>query len=426
MKIDSIRVKNFKAFVEESFVFPSTFTAIIGDNATGKTSTLEALSIVLGTYLMGTKDVKYGLGGRKNRPLLKSEIRHQIMSPDNIEQQLPVEISAECCIDGSSYDWTRKQANKQLTYKEARDFIAYNEEQVCKLREGEEVTFPLIAYHGTGRLSNELLERAAYKKISSRLDGYYAALDPRSTKKQFIDWFKTYEDSILKFNKDRSLYDAFTEAVTTVIPEWNEIHFSWHLDELVGQTEAGEWMAFSGLSDGYQAMLSLVADLAYRCITLNPHLGKVAIKETAGVVLIDEIDMHLHPKWQRHVVNDLKKAFPKVQFIVTTHSPFIVQSLKADELINLDEGSGEDPYKKSLEDIVEDEMHVEDVRRSAEFLKMQEVAGEYFELLSSSNNENNVSQLSKLKNQLDELESKFSSDPAYVALMKAERKSSGL
>jgi predicted ATP-binding protein involved in virulence len=77
----------------------------------------------------------------------------------------------------------------------------------------------------------------------------------------------------------------------------------------------------SNMSDGLKAMLNLVAELAFRCVILNGFKGEKAVKETEGIVLIDELDMHLHPNWQMHVVKDLKNAFPSIQFIVTSHSP---------------------------------------------------------------------------------------------------------
>jgi predicted ATP-binding protein involved in virulence len=95
----------------------------------------------------------------------------------------------------------------------------------------------------------------------------------------------------------------------------------------------------------------MAADIAYRCIQLNPHLGENAVTDTPGVVLIDELDLHLHPNWQRHVVADLKNAFPNIQFVATTHSPFIVQSLEADELINLDNNIETAPNDLSIDEV---------------------------------------------------------------------------
>ena len=91
-------------------------------------------------------------------------------------------------------------------------------------------------------------------------------------------------------------------------------------------------MIVDDLSDGFRSILSMVADLAYRMVRLNPFLGRRAILDTPGIVLIDEIDMHLHPSWQQTVLLDLQKAFPKVQFIVTTHSPQVLGSVPPDSI----------------------------------------------------------------------------------------------
>ena len=90
------------------------------------------------------------------------------------------------------------------------------------------------------------------------------------------------------------------------------------------------------MSDGLQSMINIVSEIAHRCIELNGIFGVDAVKLTPGVVMIDEIDLYLHPHWQKHVLQDLCNAFPNIQFIVSTHSPFIVQSLEKNQLISFD------------------------------------------------------------------------------------------
>ena len=82
------------------------------------------------------------------------------------------------------------------------------------------------------------------------------------------------------------------------------------------------------LSDGYKNTLSMVADIAYRMAVLNPWLLDRVLTETTGIVLIDEIDLHLHPQWQQRIIGDLRTIFPKVQFIVSTHAPLVINSVK--------------------------------------------------------------------------------------------------
>lgn len=418
MKINSIRIQNFKGFEDKKFSFDPHMSVLIGDNASGKTSVLDALSFVLGTFFLGIEGVA-------SRPLKNHEKRKVIFSPESVEIQLPFKISVNQTLAGQTFSWHRdtvKESGGATSYKNAQELIELAKAYAQNVRSGGVDPLPLLAYYGTERLAQEQHKKLAYKKQGSRFDGYDGALDPRSFRRQFLEWFKTFEDSILKFDKNDALYKAFTGVITSMVPSWTSIRFSWTADDMLGQLDNGQWMSFNMLSDGYQNIIRLAADIAYRAITLNPHLGADAVKETEGVVLIDEIDMHLHPSWQRNIIADLKRTFPKIQFIVTTHSPFIVQSLRTEELINLDGQVNEPPFTKSIEEIAETDMQVKDVKRSQRFLELQRLASEYFDLIEQGKTAATDSKTDDIKSQLDEIELEFSDDPVYVALMKAERK----
>ena len=90
------------------------------------------------------------------------------------------------------------------------------------------------------------------------------------------------------------------------------------------------------LSDGYKSTISLVADIAYRMAVLNPQLLGDVCNETDGIVLIDEVDLHLHPKWQQRILGDLTEIFPKVQFIISTHAPEVINSVSKENVIVLE------------------------------------------------------------------------------------------
>ena len=418
MRIDKIYIQNFKGFKGHHFYFDHNMTVLIGDNGSGKTSILDAHSFVLGTFFLG-------IDGVASRPLKEYEKRKVIVSPESIETQLPFVIDVEHQLAGKDYHWyrdTNKKSGGATSYKHAIELINTAKDYAQRIKQGDTVNLPVIAYYGTARLAREQHQKLAYKKQGSRLDGYYSALDPSSFRRKFLEWFKTFEDSKLKFDKEDTLYQAFTDVITSMVPAWTKIRFSWEADDMLGQLDNGEWVSFGMLSDGYQNIIRLAADIAYRAITLNPHLGENVVKETEGVVLVDEIDMHLHPSWQKTIIADLKNAFPKIQFIVTTHSPFIVQSLRAEELINLDLQTGESPLAKSIEDIAETEMQVTDVRRSQRFNEMQTLASEYFDLIEQGKTAQDDAETKSIKDQLDAIELEFSDDPVYVALMQAERK----
>jgi predicted ATP-binding protein involved in virulence len=149
----------------------------------------------------------------------------------------------------------------------------------------------------------------------------------------------------------------------------------------------------------------MVAELAFRCIMLNAHYKIDAIKQSRGIVMIDELDLHLHPNWQRHVVNDLKAAFPNIQFVATTHSPFIVQSLGNDELINLDLDTEVSPKDLSLEVVAEEIMNVKSPF-SVSNHAVEEMSLSYFQLLQeaekSPQKESYKTKLETIENAIDD------------------------
>ena len=96
--------------------------------------------------------------------------------------------------------------------------------------------------------------------------------------------------------------------------------------------------AMDEMSDGYKNTLSMIGDIAYRMAVLNPTLGDRVLDETPGVVLIDEVDLHLHPQWQQTILSDLRTIFPNVQFIVSSHAPAVINSVSREQIRILDNG----------------------------------------------------------------------------------------
>lgn len=370
MRINKIRIKNFKGFAEETFQLNPHFTVFIGENAKGKTTVLDALAVATGSFLRGID-----VATLESRGIDKSEIR--IITKDGQPlPQLPAEVHAYGEVAGVNIQegWLRtvdKLSPKKTTttFVKAKNIESIAEKLLQKRRSGEDIIFPVIAYHGTGRLWAQHEEKKAeYKKTGEGVSqAYINCLSPKSSSKEFLSWYKTYEDEIRKFDqeKDKVLLKAFNNTVMSMIPDnhWQEMAYSFAAEDLIGifVTPDGkkEKLQFRQLSDGYRNIIGTVADIAYRCIKLNPHLGEDAVKQTPGIVLIDELDLHLHPNWQRRIVDDLKNTFPNIQFVATTHSPFIVQSLEQSELVNLDEevqkivNPNELPINKVITDIMD-------------------------------------------------------------------------
>jgi len=144
-------------------------------------------------------------------------------------------------------------------------------------------------------------------------------------------------------------------------------------------------------------MLAMTLDIAQRAVRLNPHWGAMAPRRTPGI-----------------------GCFPKLQLVATTHSPFIVQSLRPGELVDLNPAPSGEYYKKSIEDIAEHVMRVEKPQRSARYQRMMEAAEQYYRLLRSAKGKP-APELARLKARLDELAAPFSEDPAYQAFLRMER-----
>jgi predicted ATP-binding protein involved in virulence len=207
----------------------------------------------------------------------------------------------------------------------------------------------MVLTYGTGQLWNTPREReqgqvkeppaGLLAKELSRLDGYKTSVDPRLSVSALVQWIA--RQSWLTFQqggKESPIFEVVCHALMRSIPDAEELHFDARLGEVVIRFANGDQQRFMNLSDGQRSMLALVGDLAQKAATLNPHLGADVLQRTEGVVLIDELDLHLHPTWQRHVIEDLRFTFPKLQFIGTTHSPFLIQSLRSGEELLMLEG----------------------------------------------------------------------------------------
>lgn len=422
MKVKKLILKNFRGFEDHSFEFSNQFTVIIGDNGTGKSAILDALAIGVGSFFLG-------IDGVSNRHINSDEVRvvkYEQVDSTTLEQQFPVVVSCEGGLNDQAISWERSIRRKsgRTTWKDAASISSSAQALQKNVQKGQNVLLPLIVYYSTGRLWLQKKEKPVEPaKPGSRMQGYADCLDPESNVKMLVRWFKTMTFASLQKGKTLAGLEAVKAAVANCMENWDDIHYDVLEDELLVTFQDGRVLPFRMLSDGIRNMVAMVQDMAYRAVVLNPHLGKQAIN-TPGVVLIDEIDLHLHPKWQRHIVGDLRNAFPNIQFIATTHSPFIIQSMRPGEVIDLNENEGQ-YYGKSIEDITETVQGVENVQRSERFVKMREAAKEYYRVLQQAKRAD-ADEVMVLKRKLDELIAPFSDDVAYYAFLEMERTAAAL
>jgi predicted ATP-binding protein involved in virulence len=150
-------------------------------------------------------------------------------------------------------------------------------------------------------------------------------------------WIARQSWAAYQQGKESAAFHAVKQAMVNCIEGADNLYFDPKRGEVV-LVMRKKWgtQPFSNLSDGQRVMLAMVGDIAQKAAKLNPHLGHEVLSRTEGLVLIDELDLHLHPRWQRGVIGDLRKTFPKIQFVCTTHSPQLIGQVQADELILLD------------------------------------------------------------------------------------------
>ncbi len=424
MLIRTLELRNFRCFSQYRLSLAPRFTVLIGDNGTGKTAVLDALSVAAGCFLLGIPKAA-------SRPIRPDDVHAiDLIAGQSVtrEEIGETEVAAEGIVNGHAMSWKRTLANStaRTTRKHALNVQQVVQGMVRQAKTGQVVLFPVLAYYGTGRLWQTMRKRSETRRRRSRFAVYEDCLNPASDLKELFRWFKTNELAALQKRERRHALEAVRSAIVTMVPDAAAAVWDLDWDELVvdvtihGQRQR---MPFHLLSDGYRNMIGMAADIAYGMAALNPHLQGEAVRQTPGVVLIDELDLHLHPNWQRVVVGKLLEAFPKVQFIGTTHSPFIIQSLhgRAGTLLwDLAEKGQLTVESTSIEDIAEHKQGVPIPQQSERFLAMKAAAERYYQKLREAEHAQD-GELQQLRRELDELTMPFSDDPAYQAFLKMER-----
>lgn len=419
MRIDRIEIRNFHGFKVFELDLVPTFNLVIGDNASGKTGLLDALAVGIGGFFLGFADIS----GRNIRPdEVHRETRIEAGQPVQ-NPYYPVEVVCRGVIDGEHIAWTRTLERKGGKTKSTPRLRRLSESLYGRIGRGEAGVLPVLAYYGAGRLWVQKKEKSAESlSPGSPTEGYIDCLDPASNHKLLKEWMFRQELAALQQQRGISQLEAVRNAVVTCIPGCKGFRFDVQFMELRVSLDEGREFPFSLLSDGYRNAIAMVADIAWRATVLNPALEQDAPARTPGIVLIDEIDLHLHPRWQRTIVDNLRQTFPFIQFIATTHSPFIIQSLRDGKLIRLGQvGAVDDVSKQSIEDIAEAVMDIETPQRSVRYLQMVKAAEEYYAALQSMD-EATPEEIETLKRRLDELIEPFSDDAAFTTFLRMERR----
>ena len=398
MYLEKLKLHNFRCYEKLEMDFNRQLTVLVGKNGSGKTTVLEAIAIALGTWFVGFNIVNAKGINKRTDPLRKA---YQIGATDDVQTQFPVEIEAWGKIEESKEQilhWKRElyTPTGTMTTKDAKEIVEYAAEYQKAISEGRtDIYLPIVAYYGTGRLWDyHRQKRIDVFKVSSRTNGYIDCLDGTANVKLMMDWFQIMtinkyqrQEENLESNPELDTVYLAMEKCLTNLSGYSDVKIRYNmgtqeLDVYYSEQDKQRMrIPLNQLSDGYKGMISLVADIAYRMATLNPQLGTEVLSKGDGVVLIDEVDLHLHPAWQQKGINNLMNIFPKVQFIVSTHAPAVISSVKTDKLRILSNKevcmTANQVYGKDVNSVMKEIMGVND--RPDQFVELFE---KFYRLLS--------------------------------------------
>lgn len=341
MKVKNLKLLNFRGVQELSVNFTQRTTAFVGANGVGKSTVLDALAI-------GLSQLTWRINGNHQKA--------RSISPDDIRLGADftrIEVTVE--LRGVDVSWAivlnRKQGKHSDSLRSS-SFEALNaavrkldaEWEHVESERQENYQLPLsVLYdvHRAVRNVNDVPLRVRERLLHNPNEAYQDALDRGGADfKRFFVWFRNFEDVENERRTEAASYrypglDAARNAIMT-FTGFSGVRVRRKPKMRMVVIKSGKEFNVLQLSDGERTMLALLGDLSRRLSLLNPGLANP--NEGSGVVLIDEIDLHLHPGWQREVMAKLETTFPNCQFVITTHSPQVLGELKPESVMLLRDG----------------------------------------------------------------------------------------
>jgi len=408
MRLDRLHIQNFRCYEDATFDFQPGFNLVVGVNGSGKTSLLQAIAV---SFIEFANAVK-----RSEISVKDEDIRFVIDRFENrsrFERQYPLLVQGSGRIFGAT-NWILKQEGESLPPLVNSEFDVEMVKLKQRINLAMPVDLPVLAFYRSNRRwqGAGISAEFAAKQRLSRFDGYANWFDAVADLSDFESWLigRTLErmQNLLDSNQQSANFDdeldRVNSAIACAIPHARNLRFDLRLQSLLIDLDQ-KTIPFGDLSDGQRGMVALFTDISRRMCILNPHMGRDVLKNTSGVIIIDELDIHLHPAWQRSIVPALRQAFPKVQFIAASHSPQIIGSLEPKEVIVLHNGESSHPrvtYGLDSSSVLEEVMGVD--QREPE---IEALLSEMFSTLEDND-------LVKARTQLDALKKRAPDLPEFA------------
>lgn len=336
MKVKTIKVSDFKGIDNLEIPFEGKSTIIFGINGVGKSTILRAIDLIYANVISWLVS--------SNKKL--AQLEYDDISYGKSRAEIGVVFNFP---DGNHKEYTRwisRSMGRRHKVSELKELVNLFEEYYIEkgyddgegnwIEKEDLKNMPVFVNYGVNRSVFDVPLRASKKEEFTKLSAFDKAIESKIDFRTLFMWFRNQEDieNQEKVRKnvdyeDKSL-SAVKKAMLAMLDGFEDIHID-RKPLAMKVKKDGRYLKINQLSDGEKCTIALFGDLARRMALANPRLSNPLDGE--GVVLIDELDLHMHTLWQRKVMQVLKKTFPNIQFIITTHSPQILGEL--DETFNL-------------------------------------------------------------------------------------------
>lgn len=330
MRLQELTLYNYQIFAGEEFKLDGKSTIIFGINGTGKSTVLSAITYLNRVWI--------------NRLNPSQGKAFMAFSDDMITTgKSDLLIKGKIEMNGRTYPLLRchrkskkNQRRNMLSY-DSTCYLIYTDDFEQFYLQDETTNMPIFAYYGTNRSVLDIPDRIRTKHDFDKLSALERAMENKLDFRTFFEWYRDREaNEVIEARESDTLtyYDPLLRcvrsAIEAMIGNVSNLRIKRNPVRMVVD-KSGKEIRVDLLSDGEKCTLAMFGDLARRLALANPSLENPL--EGSGIVLIDEIELHMHPSWQRKVLGVLRDTFPNIQFIITTHSPQILG--EADDRYNI-------------------------------------------------------------------------------------------
>lgn len=332
MRVDRLALKDFRGIGELTLNFPEQVTVLAGANGSGKSTILEGLATLLAR--IGTSLIP---NARSQRGVSAGDIR-------NGSEVASLTVHCSGRLGNPMWELRVTKTLSRVSTRWDADELKHMTSQLRnELSHAPSTPVPFASYYRTNRAVLDIPLRIRTRHTFDQFSVFEDALDSGwGSFRLFFEWFRYREDIE---NEARARGAGFTDpqlaavrlATSRLLPDFSDLKVQRQPLRMTVKKYDAE-LDVAQLSDGEKCLLAMVADIARRLAIANPA-SKTPCEERA-IILIDEIELHLHPTWQRHVVQGLTTAFPYCQFVVTTHSPQVLSTVKPKSIYLLGKQDG--------------------------------------------------------------------------------------